>query len=65
MTNLKQTRTKLGLSQAKMADLLGYAHQKEISYIETGQRAETPQLKKHLEALNELFKLRGKIAQTE
>ena len=51
MNLLKQTRTKLGLTQTQMAEVLGYSGKKDISRIETGKRAETPQLKKHLELL--------------
>jgi len=50
MSILKETRMKLGLSQQEMAELLGYAGQKDISRIETKAK-ETERLKKHLKLL--------------
>lgn len=56
---MKQIRTKLGLTQSEMAELLGYGAHKDISRIENGKANMSNQVFAHLKTIDNTKKEDG------
>lgn len=54
----KQIRTELGLSQHRMANLIGYENRASVCLFESGQRPISPQLTLLVEMLAEKKRMR-------
>jgi len=54
----KQIRTELGLSQHRMANLIGYENRASVSLFESGQRPISPQVTLLVEMLAEKTRMR-------